>query len=135
MTVFTAENWSSEMSIDDAFGELGEDCKVAIDRKEPEWCSGHMRTVNYDPSEPISLDWIQRRFGGEKLTIRLYGPKNSKHKNGYIGSRTLDIFGPPMDGFGIELTQGPDGKSVRVTELQSAIDRYNQKMGRPICFD
>lgn len=118
-----------EMDIETIFEELGENCKIMIDRKEPEWCAGHMKTVYFNPDETISLDWIQKRFGGEKYQIKLFGPKTSQYKNGYRAARTVTIFGPPKDGDGNEITKGPDGKAVRLNELAGAIERHNQKMG------
>lgn len=121
--------WADELDLSSIFDELGGDCSISIERKEPEWCNGHIRRVSFDPKEPIDLDWIQKKFGGEKLFIRLYGPKTKQNKSGYITGRTVDIMGPPRDGHGIELTQGPDGKACRVTDLAIVIDRHNLKMG------
>lgn len=129
MTTIIDSMPGQEMDIETIFEELGENCKIMIDRKEPEWCAGHMKTVYFNPDETISLDWIQKRFGGEKYQIKLFGAKTSQHKNGYRAARTVTIFGPPMDGNGIEITQGPDGKAVRITELAMAIERHNQKLG------
>jgi hypothetical protein len=129
MTTIIDSMPGQEMDIETIFEELGENCKIMIDRKEPEWCAGHMKTVYFNPDETISLDWIQKRFGGEKYQIKLFGAKTSQHKNGYRAARTVSIYGPPMDGNGIEITQGPDGKSVRITELATAIERHNQKLG------
>jgi hypothetical protein len=121
--------WAPEMDISEIFSELGGDCSVSIDRKEPEWCRGHIRRVSFDPKEPIDLDWISGKFGGEKLMVKLFGPKTSTNKSGYVAGRTIDIMGPPRDGHGIEMTQGPDGKACRVTELAAVMERHNQKMG------
>jgi hypothetical protein len=121
--------WSQTADLDSIFEEFSSDCRVAIDRKEPPWAAGHVRTVHFDPSEPISLDWIQKQFGGTKLNVRLYGPKSRENKNGYIGARTIEILGPPRNGFGVELVQGPDGECVPVNQLQLAIDRSKAKMG------
>lgn len=122
-------NWSQDLDLAGIFSELGDNCKIAIARMEPEWCAGHVRTVHFDPKEPISMDWIQKKFGGEKLQVRLYGPKSATNKSGYLTARTIDIMGPPRDGNGVEMTQGPDGKAVKVPELEMAIERYNQKLG------
>lgn len=121
--------FAESMDLDGIFEELGAECKISIERKEPEWCNGHIRSVYFDPKEPISLDWIKTKFGGEKLMVRLYGPKSAQNKSGYLHARTIDIMGPPRDGHGIELTQGPDGKAVKVTELSAAIKRHELKMG------
>jgi hypothetical protein len=121
--------WAPEMDLDSIFQELGDQCKIAIERKEPEWCSGHMRTIHFNPDEPISIDWIQKKVGGDKLMIRLYGPKTPENKSGYLAARTIDIFGKPLDGYGVELVQGPDGKAYKVTELPAVLERHKQKMG------
>jgi len=129
MTDIVDAKFSEDMDLADIFSELGEDCKIGVHRKEPEWCSGHIRTVHFDPREPVDLDWIQKKFGGEKLMIRLYGPKSKQNKSGYLAARTVDIMGPPRDGFGIEMVQGPDGKAVKITEYELACERHKQKMG------
>lgn len=119
-----------DMDLASIFQELGDECRVSVKREEPEWCMGHIRTVAFNPDKPIDMDWLRTKFGGEKLQVRLYGPhKTKENRSGYITSRLVDIMGPPCDGHGIELTQGPDGKACRVTELQTVIERHNQKMG------
>jgi hypothetical protein len=129
MSEIIEAKWSDDQDITAIFAELGDECKIGIHRKEPEWCGGHIRTVTFDPKEPISIDWIAAKFGGEKLMVRLYGPKTKQNKSGYLAARTIEIMGPPRDGYGIEMVQGPDGKAVKVTELDLVMERHRKQLG------
>lgn len=120
--------FSADTDLDTLLEELGEEFKIVIQRKEPEWCCGHIRTVYFDPQEPIGLDWITKQFGGSKLQIKVYGP-NDSGKKGYITGKTIDILGPPRDGHGVELVRGPEGNAVKIHDLPAAIEQHRAKTG------
>lgn len=51
---------------------LGEGCQLRIQRIEPSWCDGLLETKSFvDPAEPINLDDIIKRWGGQKLRLQL----------------------------------------------------------------
>lgn len=120
-----------EIDLESVLSEIGTQGRVAVSREEPEWCKGHIRTVPIQGSEPITLEWIGKSFGGSKLEIRIYGTGKAALK----ARRTIEISGPPKDGYGVEVVRGPDGEPVPVTKLQEVRRRYNITHGLGLDFE
>jgi hypothetical protein len=112
---------NSELDLDVVLSEIGNEGSIVVARKEPDWCKGHIRTLQINAGEPISMDTLAAKFGGEKLYLRIY---NSK---GMIARRVVDICAPPRNGFGVELVLGPRGNVIPLTQLESENARYLQK--------
>lgn len=116
-----------EVDLERLFQELDGEGSVAVSRKEPDWAKGHIRTVQASPAQPISMDWLTKQFGGEKLQVRVYASDGRT----MIGSRSVEICAPPRDGNGIELVRGPEGNAVPVNRLEAEKKRYNSLHGLP----
>lgn len=73
--------------------------QVAIQREEPAWCKGHLETIDiYNDSDPISLDYLQRQWGGDKLRIRI---KDENRR--YIAGCEVQLYSFPPKRFGKRL--------------------------------
>lgn len=95
-----------EADLNNLFAEMTEGFKVSIRRIEPEWCKGNVGTFEFDPSEPISVEWIEKRFGGTKYHVQVKTPDNQ-----FTGSRTIMIPETPKKN-GMELMPGPHGAPI-----------------------
>lgn len=113
------------LDIENLLAELGNEGSLSINRIEPSWAKGHIRSVPISASERISMEWISEKFGGEKLQVRIYG--SDGHKLQHL--RTVEVCGPPRNGHGIELVRGPEGNSVPITQLAEAKRRYDMLHG------
>lgn len=118
------ESGTPEVGLERLFRELGGEGSIAVTRNEPDWAKGHIRTVQANPGDPISMDWLTAKFGGAKLRVRVYAADGKP-----MGSRTVEICAPPRDGMGIELVRGPEGNAVPVNRLDAERRRYNQING------
>ena len=99
--------------------EFAGDSTISVSRKEPEWCRGHIRSCIIPKDEPLSLDWLAGRFGGEVLVVKVYAPQGSDRPAGIIAQRTVEICGPPRNGHGVELVRDPNsGKPILITQLE-----------------
>jgi hypothetical protein len=117
--VETVDN--TDLDLDVILSEIGNEGSIIVSRKEPDWCKGHIRTMQINAGEPVSMDTIAAKFGGEKLYFRIYGPK------GLVARRTIDVCAPPRNGYGIELVLGPRGNVIPITQMESEQARFMQK--------
>ncbi len=113
------------VDLEQLFRELDNIGSVAVSRIEPDWAKGHIRTVNVSNSEPLSVDWIAKMFGGTKLRVRVYGADTKQ----LIGARDVEIMGPPRDGYGLEIVRGPEGNAISINRMAEEQRRYNQLHG------
>lgn len=80
---------------------------VAITRKYPEWCDGHLMSLPIDMCE--SLEDVRKRFGGGHYKLKF---KNSD--GNYVMQRTIHIGGDPKkDGMRLE---NPEEKLKRIRQ-------------------
>lgn len=64
---------------------LSDGCKIKITRVSPTWCAGHLETIHIvDPSEPVDLDTLISRWGGQVLRITIM-----KSDGRYCGGGTI----------------------------------------------
>lgn len=121
----------AEEDLNNLFSEMTEGYKVQIRRIEPEWCDGLLGTFEWDASEPISMDWVERKFGGRKLKITILGIKNE-----YRRTRTIKLASEPRrdgkpliqgdHGYPI-LADSPEARRMHIAEPQSS---QNQNQGQ-----
>lgn len=84
----------SEMEIDEIFTEIPKDYMIKVHRQEPEWCSGYLGTVHFDPERPFSIDKLKEQFGGGLFTLRIV---DESHK--YRGQKTIRIADVPKENY------------------------------------
>jgi len=118
------ENPDEELEV--LLSEVPDGYKVLIKREEPEWARGNVGTFEFDQGEEISTEWLERKIGGTKLTIRAYRLSNKE----FIGSRRVRIPSAPKKD-GIELVPGPHGSPITVIENErlKAQDQNPQSQG------
>lgn len=116
---------TEEIDLDQILLEIGNQGRVSVTRIEPDWAKGYVRAIQIQGNETISMDWLSEKFGGEKLQVRIYGADGK----GIKAFRTVDICGPPRNGFGIEYVRGPDGTKCLITRYAEAQRRYAQLNG------
>jgi hypothetical protein len=84
----------SEMEIDEIFTEIPKDYMIKVHRQEPEWCSGYLGTIHFDPERPFSIDKLKEQFGGGLFTLRIV---DESHK--YRGQKTIRIADVPKENY------------------------------------
>lgn len=84
----------SEMEIDEIFTEIPKDYMIKVHRQEPEWCSGYLGTIHFDPERPFSIDKLKEQFGGGLFTLRIV---DEAHK--YRGQKTIRIADVPKENY------------------------------------
>lgn len=81
---------SRSFDLDKVLSEIGSGFRAVIKRKEPTWCDGVIDTIELDPEEPISMDFLRREYGGRKLQIVIQDAKGD-----YVTMRTVKFPDPP----------------------------------------
>lgn len=76
--------------LDKVLREIGQGYSAVIKRKEPTWCDGIIDTIELDPDEPISMDFLKREYGGRKLQITIQDAEKK-----YVTARTVKFPDPP----------------------------------------
>lgn len=84
----------SEMEIDEIFTEIPKDFMIKVHRQEPEWCSGYLGTIHFDPERPFNIDKLKEQFGGGLFTLRIV---DESHK--YRGQKTIRIADVPKENY------------------------------------
>jgi hypothetical protein len=84
----------SEMEIDEIFIEIPKDFMIKVHRKEPEWCSGYLGTIHFDPERPFNIDKLKEKFGGGLFTLQIV---DESHK--YRGQKTIRIADVPKENY------------------------------------
>lgn len=112
MEAIEAKFKDPEAALEMLLSELQEGYKVQIKRIEPDWCNGVLGTFDFDPLEPISSEWIKRKFGGRKLQIKILAPNNE-----YAGARTVTFPDSPRDN-GADIIPGPHGSPIFASQAQ-----------------
>ncbi len=92
-----------EAELDTLLGELNTAFKIVVKREEPDWCAGTLGTFDFDRGDQISTDWLEDKFGGLKLQIKILDTNNQ-----HITSRRV-LFPTPPRRDGIEIVRGPNG--------------------------
>ena len=82
--------FSQEVDLEKLLSEVGEGWRLIVRRVEPEWCDGHLGTIQLDPNEPLSMDSLRRKFGGRKLQFKI-----QKANGDYVAHRTVKFPDPP----------------------------------------
>ena len=72
--------------LEELFGLMSTGWRVAVERLDPDWCSGHQGSYDYDVDEAPTIDWLKEKFGGRKFRARVYDQNNK-----YKGQRTIKI--------------------------------------------
>ena len=106
-------------------GEMQAGWRVAVERVEPEWASGHVGSHEYDRDEPVSLDWIKAKYGGHKFKVRIYDESGT-----YKAQRTVKIDDYPRRN-GNRVKKGIDGRAVDPDDLQFEQQQQQQQQQPP----
>jgi len=114
------KNETKKFDIGEFFSEIGNSGRLSIERVEPDWAKGHIRTIDVTDSETLSADYIKENFGGTKIRLTLFDSTHpGAQKNGYVQRRTFNISSVPKDGFGNELVRGQDGVAITKKEFEA----------------
>ena len=71
----TKEEWAAlrnEQNYAAIFRSMRPNWTVKIDRTRPTWCIGWCETVDFDPDEPIDLEYIRTNWGGQRFKCEIH---------------------------------------------------------------
>jgi hypothetical protein len=91
--VLTPEEWASlrnEQNFTAMFRALQPGWSLQIKRLRPTWCEGWCDTVEFDPEEPIDLEYIRDNWGGSRFKLQVF---DELHQ--YKASWRVSIDAPP----------------------------------------
>jgi len=76
--------------------------KVSILREQPSWARGHLETIEYygEDQEPIDIDYLIRRWGGRKLTLKIHNERGK-----WLGGGSVALFSYPPRVHGQVITE------------------------------
>ena len=87
--------------------------KVSIYRAAPSWCRGYLETIEiYDPSDKLDLPGILKKWGGQKLHVKIHDERGK-----WLGGGSISCFTFPPRRFGKEITE-EDLDSLPTTAYQ-----------------
>jgi hypothetical protein len=82
--------WRNDRDWQSLFRALHPSWSVTIERLKPSWCMGWLDTVECDPEEPFSHEYIRDTWGGQRFKLTI-----NDELGQYITRFRISIDGPP----------------------------------------
>lgn len=70
---FQAADQASDR-IERILAEISQGWKLTLSRLQPGWCRGHLETIVYSDSDPLSLDYLVQQWGGDIIRVQAKDP-------------------------------------------------------------